>query len=303
MENTHPHLSVVIPVYQAADLIDELVERLIAQLGCLTSSFEILLVEDGSQDPSWEKIEENCFKDPRVQGIKLSRNFGQHSAISAGIDACCGQFVVVMDCDLQDRPEEIPSLYWKAQEGFDIVLAQRKVKESRFRSEFASELFYLILSLLSGIKWDSSVGNFGIYHHTVIDAMRLVKNSIPFFPAVVQWVGFSRVHLPVEHAQRPRGKSSYSFLKKLHLASNVFLFYNERFFKFLSLMGLLFSISSPIALWKSPSVALYFLASGLISVSLGTFGILIGKMVRSVKMAPSYLIQKKIYEAKAPHTV
>ena len=118
-------LSIVTPVYQAENLIDELVDRVRKEVSQITDHFEMILVEDGSHDKSWEIILKNSRNDPRIKGIRLSRNFGQHAAIAAGIEAASGEWTVVMDCDLQDLPEEISALYQKAQEGFDIVLAER----------------------------------------------------------------------------------------------------------------------------------------------------------------------------------
>ena len=124
--NFEIEISIVSPVYKAETMIDELVIRISESVAKITSSFEIILVEDGSQDGSWDKIQENCLKYKFVKGIKLSRNFGQHVAIAAGLESCKGKWVIVMDCDLQDVPEEIPNLYNKVQEGYYIVHARRK---------------------------------------------------------------------------------------------------------------------------------------------------------------------------------
>jgi len=303
MKKDPPHLSIVSPVYQAEDLIDELVERLIAQLSGISSAFEIILIDDGSKDKSWEKIEEHCKKEARVQGIKLSRNFGQHSAIAAGIEASCGDWVIVMDCDLQDRPEEIPSLYWKSQEGYEIVLAQRKQQE---KPHFfcASRLFYRILSFLSGVKWDSEVGNFGIYHRTAIQLMLQVQSNFPYFPAIVNWVGCNRTSIPVSHAKRPKGTSSYTLAKKLNLASIILVFYSERLFKFLAILGVFFTVSSILFYWKfSPTALLLSFFSGLILFSMGTLGLCIGKVLRNIKINPPYLVQKRTYDTNVHYSL
>ena len=116
-----PYLSIVRPVYQAEEIVDELVKRIVTVVAKITDEFEIILVEDGSQDQSWERIKTNCEVDARIKGIKLSRNFGQHYAISAGLEQSAGDYVVVMDCDLQDNPEYIPSLIEKSLAGFDFL--------------------------------------------------------------------------------------------------------------------------------------------------------------------------------------
>jgi dolichol-phosphate mannosyltransferase len=144
-------------------------------------------------DNSWAKICEESAKDPRVVGIKLSKNFGQHHAITAGLDYAKGEWIVVMDCDLQDQPEEIVSLYNKAKEGYDIVLAQRVQRQDTLRKRMGSKLFYSLFSYLSGIKQDGSVANFGIYHAKVIRAITQLREPMRAFAPMVHWVGFKKL--------------------------------------------------------------------------------------------------------------
>jgi glycosyltransferase involved in cell wall biosynthesis len=120
-----PLISVVTPVYKAEGCLEELYRRLVAALETITADFEIVMVEDSGGDCSWDIIRQLAASDPRVKGLQFSRNFGQHYGITAGLDVAEGDWVVVMDCDLQDRPEEIPALYAKALEGYDVVLARR----------------------------------------------------------------------------------------------------------------------------------------------------------------------------------
>ena len=133
------YISVVSPVHKAEDIIDTLLERIIKSVSKITKDFEIILVEDGSPDNSWGAIERNCIKDKRVKGIKLTRNFGQHHAITCGLDFCRGDLVIVMDCDLQDLPEEIPRLCEKAQEGYDVVLARRGKRKDNILKQIENQ--------------------------------------------------------------------------------------------------------------------------------------------------------------------
>lgn len=183
MNNTQetPLISIVSPVYKAEKIVDILVKRIKEEVSKITENYEIILVEDGSPDRSWEAIERNCMEDKRVKGIKLSRNFGQHYAITAGLDHAKGEWTVVMDCDLQDRPEEIINLYQKALEGYDIVLARRHKRQDSFLKRTFSWLFYKILSYLTGTKHDPAVANFGIYHKKVIQAVSQMRESIRYF--------------------------------------------------------------------------------------------------------------------------
>jgi dolichol-phosphate mannosyltransferase len=141
MSNKHIHISVVSPVYRAENIVHELVKQLHKNLLTITEDYEIILVNDASPDESWVAIIKECEKDIRVKGINLSRNFGQHYAITAGLTYAKGDWIVVMDCDLQDRPDEISNLYEKAQEGWDIVYARRTERQDKFLKQLSSNLF------------------------------------------------------------------------------------------------------------------------------------------------------------------
>jgi polyisoprenyl-phosphate glycosyltransferase len=309
MDKISPHLSVISPVYQAEDVVDELVNRLTANLNQLTDKFEIILVEDGSRDLGWEKIKKYCNADSRIKGIQLSRNFGQHSAITAGIEASSGEWVVVMDCDLQDRPEEIAALYRKAQEGYDIVLASRRERKDEKQQQLFSKLFYYGLSFLTGVKHDNSIANFGIYHRRVVNSIMSMQESIRFFPAMVNWVGFKRVNLSVEHSERFQGKSSYNFKKKFKLAIDIILAYSDKPLKMIIALGLIISLSAflfalviaikalqgKIAVlgYASLIITVSFFSGIIISV-LGIIGLYVGKIFDGIKDRPIYLIKEKI---------
>ena len=133
-------LSIVTPVYRAEGCLEELYRRLVAALSGITQDFEIVMVEDCGGDRSWEIIRDLARRDTRVKGLQFSRNFGQHYGITAGLDHCDGDWVVVMDCDLQDRPEEIPRLYAKAREGYEVVIASRSEGSGPWLKRFGSWL-------------------------------------------------------------------------------------------------------------------------------------------------------------------
>jgi len=139
-------ISIVSPVYGTPELVHQLCDRLHESIRCITENYEVVLVFDCSRDDGWLHICRECEKDNRVKGIKLSRNFGQHYAIMAGLEYVKGEWVVVMDCDLQDRPEEIPVLFDKVNEGFDMVLAQRRDRRELFLKRLSSKLFYMFLA-------------------------------------------------------------------------------------------------------------------------------------------------------------
>lgn len=302
-------MSIISPVFKAAEIVEELVSAIKENIIPITESFEIILVDDGSPDNSWDLIQKECKKDSRVKGIKLSRNFGQHYAISAGLDKSKGEWVVVMDCDLQDIPSEIPRLLSRANEGFDIVLAQRQERSDAYTKKLYSRIFYKFLECLTGVKQDSSVANFGIYHRKVIDAVCFMREQIRYFPTMIKWVGFRKDYLVVKHGARSKGKSSYNFRRLFSLAIDILLSSSEKPIKLIVLAGFLISVSaflvSLIVLIKylngSVIVAGYtslmlsvWLLGGLIIFLIGILGLYIGKIFQNVKNRPIYIVSENL---------
>lgn len=307
MENK-VHISVVSPVYRAENIIEELVKQIKESVSTLTDDFEIILVNDYSPDNSWPKIVYECEKEPRVKGVNLSRNFGQHYAITAGLSLAKGEWVVVMDCDLQDRPDEILNLYKKALEGYDSVFAQRKVRYDSFSKRFFSKTFYSFFSYLTETKQDSSVANFGIYSKDVVDAILSMKDQIRFFPTMVQWVGFKKYYLPVEHSSRFEGESSYNFNKLIRLAVNSMIAFSDKPLRLTVKLGFTIAMLSFVTAiiyfvlyflghievlgFTTLILSLWFL-SGIIMMILGVLGLYIGKVFEKVKERPIFIIQEK----------
>jgi len=213
-----PHISIVTPVYKAENCLHELYRRLKSSLETLTPDFEIIMVEDCGGDRSWDIIKELAQQDARVKGIQFSRNFGQHYGITAGLDHCDGDWVVVMDCDLQDQPKEIIHLYQKAQDGYDIVLAKRSERQDHLWKRLSSYVYYEILEHLTEGKQDHTVANFGIYSRQVIDKFCQFRERSRLFPLMIRLLGFKSTTLEVEHAKRFAGKTTYSFYKQVKLA-------------------------------------------------------------------------------------
>jgi dolichol-phosphate mannosyltransferase len=304
------HISVVSPVYRAENIIAELVRRLLVELSKITNDFEIILVEDCGPDNSWLKILEETKKDARVKGIKLSRNFGQHHAITAGLDVSSGDWIIVMDCDLQDRPEEITHLYNEAQKGFDIVFARRAERQDRFIKTFTSKMFYKVFSYLSGIEQDGTIANFGIYSRKVINSINSMRESMRAFSPMARWVGFKKTAIDVTHAERFEGNTSYSWNKLINLALDIAIAYSDKPLKLaiklgfsISLFSLLYAIYNVFAYmtgiitvngYASIIISIWFL-SGLIIFILGIVGLYIGKTFEGMKQRPLYLIDERTF--------
>ena len=301
-----PLISVVIPVYKSEAFLVALYQRLKGALEPISEDFEIILVEDCGGDRSWEIINELAFQDARVKGIQFSRNFGQHYGITAGLDLCDGDWVVVMDADLQDRPEEIPRLYAKALEGYDVVLAQRHNRKDAISKRFSSWLFYKVFSYLSDIDYDFQVGNFRMVSRKVVENFRHMRERLRLFGALVYWMGFPTASIEVEHASRETGTSSYTFKKLFQLATETIIAYSDKPLRIsialgfiisaISLLGGLFIIyhalfrQSPVSGWSSLIVSLYFLG-GIIIINLGIIGIYLGKTFDETKNRPLYVVR------------
>lgn len=210
-------LSIVSPVYLAERLVEELVEKLTVALQSLNISYEILLVEDGSPDRSWEKIEKLCLAYPNVKGIQLLQNHGQHPAIYAGLTHAQGNWVVVMDCDLQDNPQEIKHMYTKALEGYHLVLAQRTERKSSWFDTYSSKAFYRFLNSFSSTSFDARVAPFGLYSRAAVqDILKRWKRG-SLFTVLAQKSLLKKAFVKVGHRERWIGKSSYSWMKRLKL--------------------------------------------------------------------------------------
>jgi len=304
----HMLISVVSPVYGCPGAISELCRRLHLSLQTLSEDYEIILVEDGSPDDSWNRIQRECEADPRVRGIRLSRNFGQHYAITAGLDFTQGEWVVLMDCDLQDQPEEIAGLYRKAVEGpCDIVLARRTERHDHWRKRLGGSLFYRVFSGLSGTSMDPSVGTFRLMNHRVVSAFRRMGECHRLFNGMVQWLGFDVGYVDVRHAERYEGKTSYNLRKLMKLAADGIVSFSIRPLFFGVAVGAAFALLSflygaylilrlivagPFGVqgWVSTVLLVSFLG-GLILLSLGLLGLYVGRIYQQVKGRPVYVIR------------
>jgi dolichol-phosphate mannosyltransferase len=301
-------ISIVSPVYKGEKFVFTLVERIHQSVGDLCDKFEIILVEDGSPDHSWEKIEQLCSEFEYVKGIRLSRNFGQHYAITAGLEHTSGRWVVVMDCDLQDLPEEIPNLFKKCQEGFDIVYARRIQRQDTGIKRFSSYVFYKVFSYLTDTKQDHTIANFGIYQQKAIRAILNMNDHVRYFPTMSQWVGFNKTTIDVSHGSRNDG-SSYTLSKLMQLAFDNMIAFSDKPLRLTVKLGTYISIVSfmvgiyylylffsgqiKVLGFTSIMISIWFL-SGIIILILGIVGLYVGKIFEAVKGRPKYIISKII---------
>lgn len=302
-------ISVVSPVYGCRECLGALCERVAATLGPITDDYEIILVNDACPQGSWEHIQALARQEPRVKGINLSRNFGQHYAITAGLDHAQGDWVVVMDCDLQDKPEEIGKLYAKAREGYDIVFGQRVERQDSFFKKLTSRLFYRVLEYFTDTEHDKTIANFGIFSKQVIETVNRFREQNRSFPLFVKIAGFRRTQIPVEHDDRLYGKSSYNLSKLVNLAIDSIVAHSNKPLRLFIQFGFFIALGSMgYALWLVLSYFLYgdiaegwtslmvsmFFMFGLLFGILGILGLYIGKIFDEVKGRPLYIIQEAV---------
>lgn len=305
-----PHISVIIPVYKAEHCLQELYQRLVAALGGISPDFEIVLVEDCGGDRSWEIIQGLARADSRVKGIQFSRNFGQHYGITAGLDHCDGDWAVVMDCDLQDRPEDIPRLYAKAKEGYEVVLARRMLRTDGAFKRYTSWLFYRVLSWLADTQYDAGVGNFRIISSKVVANCRQMREQLRFFGGLIHWMGFPSATIEVAHGARFEGRSTYTLAKLWKLATDTIIAHSDKPLRLTIRLGFAISLFAfcygiaiilravfygiPITGWASLIVSLYFLGGVIIGI-LGLLGIYLGKTFNETKKRPLYIVMNTTF--------
>lgn len=297
-------ISVVVPVYGCAGCLEILCSRLKQNLGTLTSHYEIILVDDRSPDNAWPTIVALQSRHPEVKGIRLSRNFGQHIAISAGLAEARGDYAVVMDCDLQDPPETIPELYAKLIEGYDLVLAYRTERSHSFFRRLAAKAYFRLMSLLTEKNIDGSYGTFSMLSRKVIDSFLQFGERDRHYLFILRWLGFRIGSIGYEHQERTIGRSSYSLGRLLRHAVDGIFFQATVLLRWIVTLGLLFALfGATLALyfvyqyleigsvpgWTSV-VVLLLVNTGVILFSLGVIGLYVGKIFDQAKGRPLYVI-------------
>ena len=307
--NNSTKISVVSPVYRGENMVSELVRRNVDALSGMGVDYEIILVNDASPDNSWAAIEQECKTNPKVKGLNLSRNFGQHYAITAGLRYTTGDWVIVMDCDLQDRPEEIPNLYAKAQDGYDIVLARRVNRQDKWMKRLSSRLYHRMNDWLSGMKTDVAVANYGIYKKCVIDEFNKMPEYARSFGSLIPYLGFKSTAINVEHAERAEGKSTYNFRRLLKLSFDIIVSNSNKPLRMAVGLGFGMSmLSFVLAAYNifarlvgiiqvegyTTTVFSVWFVGGLLLFVMGILGLYIGKIFDQVKGRQLYIVRDKI---------
>jgi len=305
-------ISVVVPVYGCAGCLLELHQRLKKVLSSITPHYEMIFVEDRGADESWEMLSRIAIKDKQVKAYRLSRNFGQHSAITAGLSHANGLWNVVMDCDLQDPPEDIARLYQKAKEGFDIVLMKRKNKKLPFFRRWAASLYFKLINLFTTEHLNGVYGSFSILHEKVRLSYLRFQDNDRHYLFILKWLGYKTTSLEYEHGERFAGSSSYSFRALLTHGLNGIFFQTTILLRWIIYLGFwvslfgwasafyflyLYFFHSPPPGWTSLAI-LILIVSGFILISTGITGLYLGKVFEQVKSRPLYVIDESIEKGK-----
>jgi len=302
-------ISVVTPVYGAPGALPELTERLTSTLQSLVGNdFEIILVNDGCPFNSWHGIKQVVENNEYVVGINLSKNFGQHNAIAAGLSKAKGEWVVVMDCDLEDLPEEIPKLYKATLAGADVVFGRRVSRQNSFFKKLSSKMFSKVFNFLSGVETDHSIANFSIISRKVVDSYNQMSEQHRPYSYFIGWLGFNRVDIDIAHAKRRHGKSSYTITKLFEFAIGSIISETNKPLKMTVKLGFIFSLVSffygiflvykwaigdIVEGWTSVMVSIYF-TTGILLGNMGLIGLYLGKVFNEVKARPIYIIAETI---------
>lgn len=309
-----PFISVVSPVYKAELILPVLCERLTSVLTEMTDRFEIILVCDGSPDNSWSVMQELVREYPHLKIVNLSRNFGQHYALTAGLDLVSGDWTVVMDCDLQDRPEDIPRLFAKLDEGFDMVVARRINRQHKWWKRATSRMYFKVFNLLSGLKLDGSVGNFRIMSRGVVDSFCSMRESYRMFAGMIDWVGFRSGYIDVQHSERYEGESSYDLARLVRMAMDGMISFSNRplyisiglgmglsllstiYGSYLIVRHLLSPETFGVPGWLTTVTTTTFIG-GLLLLNQGVIGIYLGRLYNQAKRRPLYIVDKVVIGA------
>ena len=302
--------SIISPVYEAENIIIELVRRIEYEIQKITNDYEIILVDDGSTDNSWQVIELLCEKNSKIKGVKLTRNFGQAYAISAGLETSKKNIAIVLDCDLQEDPKYFHQLLKEYNKGFHVVLSNPKKRRHGFLKNLTSKLYYSILNILND-NTNSQIsqnGTLSLISRDVINSFLKVNDYHRHYLAIIKWLGFSSTSIIIEQDKRYIGESTYSTKKLIKLAIIGLTSQTDRLLKISIYIGCLFSLFGFFSIvyiviqyfingyqtgWPSIVILIIF-STGLILISLGIIGLYIAKIFEQTKKRPLYIIEKHL---------
>jgi dolichol-phosphate mannosyltransferase len=308
--------SVISPIYNESENLLELYSRLTIVLenlcneeGLSPLSYEIVLVDDGSTDSSWQAIKALNKKDSRVKGISFSRNFGHHIAITAGLDYAKGEAVILLDGDLQDPPEEIPKLLREFEKGIDLVYGIRHERQDSVLKKLTSYLFWWILRRFSGVNIPQGQTMLRIMSRRLVEVLKEMREHARFIHGMMAWAGFTVSTIEVQHRPRMKGKSKYNIPKMFKLAFHAVTSFSTVPLRLATYLGFLSAFTSilvggyfiyrkifyniPVLGYASIIVSIFFIG-GIQLLVLGIFGEYLGRTYQEVQKRPLYISKEVI---------
>jgi glycosyltransferase involved in cell wall biosynthesis len=303
-----PRISIVAPVFNEQELIDEFVRRTTAAVGAVTPDFEIVLVDDGSGDTTFQKIERLHDADPRVKALRLSRNFGQECAVQAGLEHASGDAVVLTDADMQDPPEVVPDMIARWNEGFQVVVAERSARGESLPRRVATRCFHWLFRRMSTFHEAGESGMFCLLDRRVVDALRLMPERHRYLRGLRSYVGFRRATITFARPRR-ENESRQSLSKLVRLAADGLFSFSYVPLRLSLVMGLVVSLffliyaGSLVVLrlmdinvekgFTTPTVAIMFLG-GVQLIAIGIIGEYLGRIYEEVKRRPNYVVDRTL---------
>ncbi len=305
---TRPDLTVVMPIFNEAANVDELVARLTKTLDEMGLAWQLLFVDDGSADDTVARLAAHRERDPRVTYIEFSRNFGHHCAMTAGIDHARGEVVALMDSDLQDQPEELPKLWAKLHEGYDVVFARLDARRESWLKALLSRAFWWVFGVFTGIKLQNP-GVFRVMRRKVVLALRQLPERSRFLVGLIAWVGFRQTQVTVERAPRSRGRTNYNLAKMLALSIHAITGFSRgplRVATYLAGIFALFALSfggwtiykklvygTSMEGWASLMTVISFGFASILMM-LGIIGEYLANVLSEVQARPLYVVRERV---------
>lgn len=305
-------LSVVTAAYDEADVLPVFLQRLTDVLRDVGDEWEVVVVDDGSRDRTWDAIAAAARAEPRIRGLRLSRNFGHQLALTAGLAASVGDGVVTLDSDLQHPPEAIPSLLAAAREGYDVVYAVRSSADAAgFWKRFSARAFYWVLNRLSSLELPEGAADYRLMSRRVVDVILAMPERHRFLRGLVRWAGYRQTFVEYERGAREGGESKYGLRKMLLFAWDAVVSFSSFPLRVASVLGVLVSLlgwvyllyvigirvftDRAVAGWTSVTAAVLLLG-GVQLIFLGIVGQYLGRMYDDVKRRPLYLVAEDTRE-------
>lgn len=299
-------LSIVVPVYNEQEVIDEAFKRLLGVFKDYFMDVEYIFINDGSKDDTYFKLREMAKKNPGVRIINFARNFGHQIAITAGMDYAKGDAVVIIDADLQDPPEVILKMVEKWQEGYEVVFGKRLQREGEtFFKKFTAKMFYRFLDSMTDVKLPVDVGDFRLIDRKVCNAMKCLPERSRYVRGLVSWVGFKQTSVEYRREKRFAGETKYPLSKMIKLAGDGIFSFSYKPLKLATFAGMLVSAFSFIYLivvlaqkfikndvasgWAS-SIAVSLFFNGVMLIVMGIMGEYVGRIYEEVKARPLYIV-------------